>query len=315
MRLHIILILFLFTVGVALTPQTLFALSAAVKSQNDYVSSLDTLRDLKIIIDNFGSDDQKKKFEDIRALFKQSSEKHYAQEFIRPDALTENAQPDNTTQYSIELFNKLKSQISILLDEVAKGYIDRSQAILDSTAKETNDILIEYSKKSGLGKYFYRSIDPLSEKKPYNTEKYHYFKDREALEHYLKNGYKSLQDARTLYNDPDYTYIKAKQTKSTVDLDYLLYKQQGMIKHCRQAKQYGIEIHKILKESALGSIQRKYNITLGTITKYPIYDDRIPEEYKVDAIDNQKLIFKIEKERIGYTTSGSSSQEQQKAKQ
>ena len=29
----------------------------------------------------------------------------------------------------------------------------------------------------------------------------------------------------------------------------------------------------------------------------PIFDDRIPEKFKVDAIDNIGLIFKIEEER------------------
>jgi hypothetical protein len=312
MRLQMKIMTFLLASALALTPQILFALSAAVKSQNDYVASLDNLRDLRIIIENFGTEDQKKKFEEIRALFKQSAERHYAQEFIRPDTLTEDAKPDNNAQSSTELFTKLKVQISQLQDDIAKNYIERSQAILDSTAKESNDILLEYGKNTGLSKYFYRPIDPLTEKKPYNTEKYHFFKDKEALEHYLKNGYRSLQDARTLYNDADYSYIKTKQTQTSDDLNYLLYKQQGIIKHCRQAKQYGIEIHKILKESSLDAIQKKYNITLGTITKNPLYDDRIPEEYKVDAIDNQRQAFKIEKERIGYTAAAGSSPQEKK---
>ena len=115
-----------------------------------------------------------------------------------------------------------------------------------------------------------------------------------------------------MYSNADYTYIKGKKNKTPDELNYLLSQQQGIIKYCRQSKQYGIEIHKVLKESSLDAIQRKYNITLGTITQYQIYDDRIPEEYKVDAIDNQKLIFKIEKERIGYTTSGSAPQEKTK---
>ena len=73
----------------------------------------------------------------------------------------------------------------------------------------------------------------MTEKKPYNPEKYHFFRDKETLERYLKNGYKSLQEARNLYNDPDYTYIKTKQQKTSDDLDFLLLKQQGVIKKCR----------------------------------------------------------------------------------
>ena len=305
--------LILIIVAAAALPQNVYAVSAAVKSQEDYVNTLDTIRDLRIIVENFGTEEQKKKYEDIRSLFKQSSERHYAQDFVKPDTITENAQPDNKSQSSVELFNKLKIEITMLLDEVSKNYIDRSQLILDSSSKESTDVLIEYGKNTGLAKYFYRPIDPLTEKKPYNPEKYHFFRDKETLERYLKNGYKSLQDARNSYNDPDYVYIKTKQVKSSADLDYLLAKQNGIIKNCRQAKQYGIEIHKVLKETALDSIQKKYNVGLGTIVKYPLYDDRIPEEYKVDAIDNQRQIYKLEKERIGYTaSSGSAPQEQKK---
>ena len=312
MRLQLKLLILILTAAAGLIPQSAFALSAAVKSQNDYVKTLDSLRDLRIIVENFGSDDQKKRYEEVKALFKQSAERHYAQEFIRPDTMTEDAQPDNNAQSSTELFTKLKGELTVVLDGVAKSYIERSQSIMDSTAKETNDILIEYAKNTGMGKYFFRPVDPLTEKKPYNADKYHFFRDKESLERYLKNGYKALQDARNIYNNPDYIYIKGKQNKTPDDLNYLLAQQQGIIKYCRQSKQYGIEIHKVLKQSSLDAIQRKYNITLGTITKYPIYDDRIPEEYKVDAIDNQKLIFKIEKERIGYTASGSAPQEQNK---
>ena len=312
MRLHSKVLLLIISAAIGLAPNAAFALSAAVKSQNDYEMTLDMLRDLRIIVENFGSDDQKKRYDEVKALFKQSAERHYAQEFLRPDTITEDAAPDNNAQSSTELFLKLKGELSSVLDTIAKGYIDRSQGIMDSTAKETNDILIDYGRNTGMAKYFYRPIDPLTEKKPYSADKYHFFRDKESLERYLKNGYKALQDARSIYNNPDYIYIKGKQSKTPDDLNFLLYKQQGIIKYCRQSKQYGLEIHKVLKESSLDAIQKKYGTTLGTITKYPIYDDRIPEEYKVDAIDNQKLIFKIEKERIGYTSSGSSPQEKTK---
>ncbi|MGL4369309.1 MAG: hypothetical protein ACRCUT_06520 [Spirochaetota bacterium] len=304
---------FLLTLSISTAATDLFALSAAVKSQNDYAGTLEMIRDLRVIVENFGTDAQKKKYEDIRIYFKQSAERHYAGEFIKPDALTEDAQPDNNAQSSVEMFNRLKLQMSELFDEIANGYIIRAQMLLDSTSKETNDILIDYGKNTGSAKYFYRPIDPLTEKKPYNPGKYHFYRDKETLERYLKSGYKALQDARTLYNNPDYMYIKAKKNKTSGDLDFLLSSQQGVIKYCRQAKQYGIEIHRILKETSLVAIQKKYNVSLGTIVRSPLYDDRIPEEFKVDAIDNQKQIFSLEKETIGYTaSSGSAPQEQKK---
>jgi len=278
-----------------------FAISAAEKSTQDYVFTLNLIRDMTIMIENFGTDDQKKKFDDVKTSFKITAERHYAQEFLRPVILDDEAKPDNNAQYSTELFRQLKGKIADLLNDMAKDYISRTQQVLDSTSKETNDILIEYGKNTGLAKYFYRAIDPLIDiHKPYQTDKYHFFRDKETLERYLKNGYKSLQDARNLYSNPDFIYVNNKKDKSDADLNFILNTDSGITRYCRQAKQYGIEIHKILNVSALENIQKKYSVTLGKINKNPIYDDRIPDVYKVDAVDNQKLLFKVERQRIGY---------------
>ena len=59
---------------------------------------------------------------------------------------------------------------------------------------------------------------------------------------------------------------------------------------------YGLEIHKILNINKLGDILRKYNLTAQRLN--PIFDDRIPEDYKLDAIDNKKLIYSLEKKRL-----------------
>jgi len=57
-----------------------------------------------------------------------------------------------------------------------------------------------------------------------------------------------------------------------------------------------IEIHKILKAHEIVAIQNKYGIKGNTLE--PIFDDRIPEEYKVDANDNMSLVHSIEKSRL-----------------
>lgn len=278
-----------------------FAISAAVKSQQDYVLTLDSLREVNIMVENFGTDIQKKKFEDLKALFRKAAEKYYAREFTSPDSLTDQTVSDNASQNSVELFQQLKIQMSGLSDELSVTYIAKTQNILDSTSKEVNDILINYGKNSGLYNYFYKPIDPLTEKKPYTAGNYHFFRDKQSLETFLKNGYKALQDAKNLYNHPDFIYLKEKKNKTSADLDSMLVSELKVIKFCRLAKQYGIEIHKLMKINQLGDIQKTYNMSLGTISKLPLFDDRIPEDYKVDAIDNMGLVYTIEKSSQGYT--------------
>ena len=69
-----------------------------------------------------------------------------------------------------------------------------------------------------------------------------------------------------------------------------------IISSCRTAKLYGIEIHKIMNINELIRILEKYELNLNELD--PIFDDRIPEEYKVDANDNIKLIHTLEMKRL-----------------
>lgn len=256
------------------------AISSAAKSQMDYVFTLNHIRELRVIVDNFGDEEQKKQFEDIKNLFNKASEEFYAQNFVS----------------SYQKFYNLKERLSTLMESIADMYIKRSQTILDSTSKASFDILINYSKDGPLAKYFRKSFNPLEDVKPYKEEEYHFFHSRETIERYLRGGYKSLQDARNILADPDMEVIKTKKNKTSANLDFMINRYASAVDNCRLAKQYGIEIHKMIKVHQIGEIQRKYNLVGATLE--PVFDDRIPEEFKVDANDNVKLIHSIEKERL-----------------
>lgn len=268
-----IIILFSMNTGV-------FAISPSMKSQNDYRFTLDTLRTMRIIIENFATEEQQKEYNNIKALFQSASEEYYAQNFTS----------------SHQKFFKVKTELLNMIDKIAQQYMDRTKEILDSTSKESFDILIQYSKGSGLAKYFYKPYNPLEDVKAYEEKNYHFFHDRNEIESYLKNGYKRLQDAKNIYSNDDLNYIKNKEGRTHKHLELLITRYIDIIEHCRQAKQYGIEIHKILKDHKVVEIQIKYGLKGNTLD--PIFDDRIPEEYKVDANDNMNLIHSIEQSRL-----------------
>mgnify|MGYP005853618257 CR=1 FL=1 len=255
-------------------------ISSAVKSQMDYAFTLNHIRELRVIVENFGDEEQKKQFEEIKSLFNKASEEFYAQNFVP----------------SYQKFYNLKERLSTLMESIADMYITRSQNILDSTSKASFDILINYTKDGPLAKFFRKPFNPLEDIKPYKEEEYHFFHSRETIERYLRGGYKSLQDARNLLADPDLEVLKTKKNKTSANLDFIINRYATAVDNCRLAKQYGIEIHKMIKVHRIGEIQRKYNLVGATLE--PIFDDRIPEEFKVDANDNFKLIHSIEKERL-----------------
>ena len=135
------------------------ALSTAVKAGNDYNYTLDKLRAMHVMIENFGDEDLRNKYSYIKSLFQESGENLYGQNY----------------SYSYEKFRKLKSELIIMLEKMAQNYLDRTKLILDSTAKNSFDILIEYSRKGGLAAYFTRPFDPMRDVKPYNEKEYHLF--------------------------------------------------------------------------------------------------------------------------------------------
>ncbi len=274
--LHVFIIITVLLAGSAPS----YAVSAAVKTQNDYIYSLDHLRNVRIIVENYGNEDQKKQYDDIKIQFNGASEDFYAQNYSS----------------SYQKFYNVKERLAALMENIAAMYISRTQQILDSTSKASFDIIIKYSNSGGLKKYFAKPYNPVEDIKPYKEDEYHFFYDKKTIERYLHGGYKKLQDAKNIMNDPDLQMIKAKKTRTSSNLDFILSKYSDVISTCRLSKQYGIEIHKLLKTHQIGDILRKYNLESAALD--PIFDDRIPEEFKVDANDNLKLIHSIEKERL-----------------
>ena len=260
--------------------QSALPLSLAVKTKNDYNFTLNKMRKLDIVIENFGSDDNKKKYEYLKTLFQDSGEQMYGQNYSE----------------SYEKFRKLKSEMIFLLETIAQSYLERTKTILDSTATNSFNIMIKYSKHSSLGKYFRRAYDPLRDTKPYDEKNYHLFYNREHIENYLSNGYKNYHRAKNLFNDPDIDVIKNRRNLSSESLNVLIDRYFLVIDTCRDAKMYGIEIYKILNASRLGDIVIKYNIKADMVD--PVFDDRIPDEYRVDANDNIGFIHSIEEKKL-----------------
>jgi len=64
--------LLFFSIVIPLITSPLYAVSAAVKSQDDYVYLLRQLRDVQIVVNNFANEDQKKKFTEVKEDFRKA---------------------------------------------------------------------------------------------------------------------------------------------------------------------------------------------------------------------------------------------------
>ena len=250
-----------------------FSISAAVKTEMDYKSLLQKLRFSTIATENFADEGQKKKFEEIKALFRDASAEYYGQRY----------------EIAYTKFYKVKEDLFTLLDTITLLYLKRSKEILDSTAKTAFDIIIKYAKNTTFSNNFKYPFDPIENKRNYDEKEYHFYYDRTKIENYLYDGYKKLSLANDTYNDPDFKYLKDKKKKTTKDLDSILDQCASVISLCRQTKTYGIEIYKIFNDDKTGDILIRYKISGDQID--PAIDSRIPDAYKIDAVDNERKIF------------------------
>lgn len=270
----------------------LFALSTSVKSQDDYIYLMHHLRDVQVMIENFANDDQKKKYEEISNDFRNAAVSFYAHDFVFFD---------KSAKKHRRKFYLVKLKLADLLDGMAQSYLSRAKDILQGVSKDSFSILIKFN-KGGYSKYFTKPVDPVSViqgEKIYKSEEYHLYYNKSTIEQYLKKGYKIFQDAENIYKHPDMEVVKGKKEKSDYDVNFLVDNFLTVIKNCREAKQYGIEIYKIIRKNNIYAVQKKYDYyNIPISNPEPIFDVRIPENYKIDANDNIKLIHSHEAKKV-----------------
>ncbi len=290
-NIHVKLILSALLVSVsAFNP--LFALSTSAKSQDDYIYLMHHLRDVQVMIENFANDEQKKKYEEISSDFRNAAVSYYAHDFVFFDK--------NAKKHRRKFF-LIKLKLADLLDGMAQSYLSRANNILQGVSKDSFSILIKFN-KGGYRKYFTKAIDPVSMiggDRIYKSEEYHLYYNKSTIERYLRKGYKIYQDAENIYKNPDMNVIKNKKEKNDYDVDYMVDSFLTIIKNCREAKQYGIEIYKIIRKNNIYAIQNKYDTyNIPISNPEPIFDVRIPENYKIDANDNIRLIHSHELKKL-----------------
>jgi len=262
-----------------------FAISAAVRSSKDYAYTTYVLREMKPMLINFDTDENKKIQESLMKNFEEATLEYFGTNY-----------DESSTKY----FN-LKLELIKALEKVCTMYIDRTKEILTSTSADNSTVetFITYNKHSGYASYFTKPFDPQLDVKPYNekftSRDYHFFYDAPKVETYLRDGHFYFSEAKKSFNDPHIAFIKTRKRQKTEQLNYIIDKYIAAIQFCRNAKQSALEIYKIKNEFNTGNIQDKYHLKKDQIT--PIFDDRLPEKYKVDAIDNIKLIYPVELEK------------------
>ena len=261
---------------------SIFAVALSIKSEKDMKYTINILRKLTVIIGNFPENKAKDRFNEIQKSFEKATVDFYGQNY----------------DDSFKKYKSLKQDLIILLKDISKDYLFRTKTLLDSTSTESVNILLNYSRNSPVMQYFRKPYNPFdTTPKPYDVKKFHLFTNKEKIEAYLRIGYKKYNTALKIFNDPELEVLAKKKRITSNSLNYSLNKYMRVIKDSRIAKQYGIEIYKILFIEKLIERERIYGYSRNN--HLPVFDDRIPDQYKVDANDNLNLSHEKEMEKLG----------------
>ncbi len=262
-----------------------FPISQGVQSSKDYYFTMSVLRQVKPMIENFKTDELYASYQKLLKNFEEATLDYYS----------------NNYDDSYVKFYNLKLEMMKFLEQLADVYIKRTKLLLSASIKDNNaiNIFLEYNKQSGYAEYFKKPFDPLKDVKPYNADftakDFHFFYDSPKLEDWLHSGYYYQSMASKIFQDKEIEFIKTRKKIKTDNINYIIEKYLDVISYCRTAKQCALEIYKCKNEHDTGAILAKYKIRKDQLT--PIFDDRIPEDYKVDAVDNVKLLYTVELER------------------
>ncbi|MCL2155946.1 MAG: hypothetical protein FWH53_09805, partial [Leptospirales bacterium] len=257
----------------------LYAINTVTQTGMDYRFIFGVLREMEPMMINFQTDDRKNDHEMLKKSFEDAVFEYYGQNYAE----------------SATKFYNLKLELIRVLEQLCNDYLDRTKEVLTSSAADNKviDIFINYSKSGSYYAYFRKPFDPLNDITPYRedfpVEDFHFFYNLRKVENYIKYGHANFFEAKRLFNDPEIEYFKSKKKMQHGELDYIIEKYIFVIRRCRHAKQLGIEIYKLKNMFKSIYFQDAYNLRKSQFT--PIFDDRIPEKFIIDAVDNAKLIY------------------------
>ncbi|HRS61744.1 MAG TPA: hypothetical protein P5566_05065 [Spirochaetota bacterium] len=262
-----------------------YSISVGERSTKDYYFTTKVIREVKPMVTNFKNDDNQTKIESITKMYEEASLNYFG----------------NNYDGASEKFYNLKLELMKFMEEMANLYINRTDELLKATIEDNKsiEIFLELDRHHGYATYFKKPFNPLTDVTPYDekftAKDYHYYYDAAKLERYLKNAYYHLEKARRIMREEDIAFIKSRKKIKTEGIDYVINRYLDVIYLCRIAKESGIEIYRVKNYHATGNILDKYQIRQDQMT--PIFDDRIPEKFKVDAVDNRKLLYPVELSR------------------
>lgn len=275
------------------------------KNSHFYMVSLETP------ISNFGSEENKKSYAEIKKKYTSALGFYYERDYAE----------------AYRLYSEVQKSIESLAEDLSLQYIERTQKILVDFTSRIIDLETKYDKSSELAKtlrtnrvsyYDAEAKKELMSNRFYSPKIVHKSYDRFSILDNLEYGYGNLGKAKFVREraQAQDKYLLEGQAPTTRMRDKKVRAYIATIKHSREAKANALRMFQLYNRLDEYTVQG--NVIFDKETKEfkenpflvesridPIFDQRIPEEYRIDAEDvlnrnyKEQMQMKIEGKAFG----------------
>lgn len=261
---------------------SLYGVAASDKAKEKLAQNREYIVELEVALENFGTDDQLAKYGEIKDGYLTGLSYFLQQKYVGAyNTLLEN-------QKSLEK----------LYEELSMDYIERTNEMLHGIAKQYVDINIKYDFNSELVRRYEvdreAPIEPIS----YDPKNHHLSYDKHDIYNNIKVGYFRLADAERVRK---YALELEKWYEEDKELDHRVHairieNYSIAINLCREAKLNVVRSYQLMNRNDIYTVQTELRDNQFAIESRldPVFDPRIPDEYKVDASDALRKIHSTE---------------------
>ncbi|MDH4200890.1 MAG: hypothetical protein OEV66_11000 [Spirochaetia bacterium] len=272
-----------------LSTTDVWGISVAQKSREKVEENKQYIYAIEVAMKNFGTDDEKNDYNAIRDQYM--------------IGLGYFMQADYVNAYK-ELLDAQK-KLDKLYEKISMDYVERTTKILQELVKNMVEIDIKFNKTSDLIKRYEMNVEApkLGEKtkeqfySDKETKDFHMSYDKGMISRNLNLGFGHLGDAKRIRQEAVSMQEKKYEEGQAIDPSiyvYRLYNYAGVIDLCREAKKNAFMAYQLINRNDIYSVQSQAELQGNRFVKesnlLPVFDPRIPDQYKVDASDTLYLV-------------------------
>jgi hypothetical protein len=229
---------------------------------------------LEVPLKNFQTPELEKEYDEIKAKFRASLTYYYEVNYLE----------------SYRGFLETLVMLEKIYEKLSLQYVDRTNQMLQNAAQTIVNVEIEYHKRAIKNTLFDRDRLAPKEKQMYDPEDFHFTYTKRDISSNLEMGYNILTEAKEIRQramDVDKFLEEDKEMDPNTRLRRVeMYR--AVITRCRQSKQNAIQAFRLIKKHDIYKVQEQFknNYYAKEYNLDPVFDPRIPDQYKVDASDS-----------------------------